>query len=212
MPDPDGPNSAEPFAREYAQMSEPELLRLAASYDSLVEAAQAALRAEFAHRNLDPPLIDDTGDPGEVDSEKLATVRRYRDLSAAIVGRTVLESAGLFCFLRDENFVRLNWFDSQLIGGLRLQVHPEDLAAAESLLNQPVPPEIPVEGAADYEQPHCPRCGSVDITFEGADRRLALTSLWAAAVPLPFGASSWHCETCDARWTGESGDEEKLKS
>ncbi len=192
------------FAAEYGRMSETELMGLAASYDTLVADAQSALRAEFARRGMEPPLVDDAGEAG---SERLVTVRRYRDLSAALVGRMVLESSGIFCFLRDENFVRLNWFDSQLIGGLRLQVRPEDEAEAEAALSQPVPEAIEMEGEGEFEQPRCPRCGSVEITFEGADRRAALLSLWAVAVPLPQGQTAWACSACGARWTDDEAEE-----
>jgi hypothetical protein len=152
------------FAGEYARMSEGELLHLAASYDSLVGPAQDALRGEFARRNLEPPIVEQD-DPVEVTSQLLVTVRRYRDTSEAIVARSVLESAGIFCFLRDENLVRLDWQVSNFIGGLSLQVHPEDSEAALELLSQPVPESIAFEGRAEFLQPHCPCCGSIEITF-----------------------------------------------
>ena len=40
-------------------MSEIELMDLARGYDDLVDEAQAALRAEFARRGLEPPLIEE---------------------------------------------------------------------------------------------------------------------------------------------------------
>ena len=46
------------IAEGYKNMPEGELLELAHSYDSLTEIAQAALRAEFARRNLEPPIIE----------------------------------------------------------------------------------------------------------------------------------------------------------
>jgi hypothetical protein len=113
------------FGDEYTQMSEAELLHLAAAYDSLVEPAQEALRSEFARRHMETPLVKDN-DIMEVASEPLMTMRRYRDLSEAMVGRTILESAGLFCYLRDENVVRLDWAYSNAVGGIRLEVRPED--------------------------------------------------------------------------------------
>lgn len=49
--------SSEDLAAQYARMSESELMDLARSYDGLLEVAQAALRAEFARRGLEPPLV-----------------------------------------------------------------------------------------------------------------------------------------------------------
>ncbi len=78
----------------------------------------------------------------------LVTVRRYRDLSEAIIARAVVESAGIFCFLKDENYIRLDWQMSNLIGGIRLQVAPEDVQSAEEILSQPVPDNIVTERSA----------------------------------------------------------------
>ena len=187
-------------------MSEKELLQIARAYETLTDVAQTALRAEFARRNLEPPLIDESED--QVDSRDLVTIRRYRDLSEALVARGVVESAGIFCFLKDENLVRLDWQVSNFIGGIRLQVDAADIEAATQLLDQPIPESIAFDGPIDYQQPHCPRCHSTDITFEGAKRGAALASLYLFAVPLPTGAKTWLCNNCGCRWTDdEDGDD-----
>jgi Putative prokaryotic signal transducing protein len=191
------------FAVEYASMGETELLELAASYDTLVEPAQDALRAEFAVRKMEPPLVEDEIGPNDSVGNNLVTVRRYRDLSEAIVGRSVLESAGLFCVLRDENMVRMEWQISNGLGGLRLQVRADDEAEATELLNQPMPQSIQVEGEPDFSQPVCPRCGSSDISFNGQGRKAALASLALLGVPLPRGPESWECHACGSRWTDD---------
>lgn len=199
------PDAARDFAKEYARMYEEELLHLAASYDSLVEPAQDALREEFARRKMEPPVMEDKG-WDEVSSRRLVTVRRYRDTSEAIVARTVLESAGLFCFLRDENLVRLDWQISNFIGGLSLQVRPEDSEAALELLSQPIPESIMFESDVKFDQPHCPRCGSIAITFEGHSRSAALVSTFAVGLPLPLGRESWRCGACGCRWNADGDD------
>jgi hypothetical protein len=190
-------------SQHYAQVDEAELMHLARAYDSLTEPAQDALRAEFARRNLEPPLLDDLEESPA--SRKLVTLRRYRDLSEAIVARSLLESAGIVVYLFDENLVRLDWQLSNFIGGIRLQVEEGDEAAATELLNQPVPDPIPFEGPFDFSgpefsQPHCPRCDSIDITFEGASRGAAIASLYVFGLPMPTGAQTWLCNHCGERW------------
>jgi hypothetical protein len=182
-------DSAPRFASEYAQMSESELLALASSYDSLVSPAQDALRAEFAQRKLEPPIVED---PGEVSSQRLVTVRRYRDLGQAIVPRSLLESAGIFCFLQDENFLRVDWGAGIALGGNRLQVRPEDVSAAEEVLNQPMPETIEYDSNAEYTQPHCPRCGSINV---------ATPALYELNLDAPAEGESWRCEACGCQWT-----------
>lgn len=64
--------SPEDLAAHYAQMSETELMELARSYDGLLEIAQAALRAEFARRSLDSPLVEE---PEELEFRRLGVCR-----------------------------------------------------------------------------------------------------------------------------------------
>src|SRR5271170_3696471 len=186
------------LAASYSQMGEVELMELAQAYDSLTDTAQAALRAEFARRKLEPPVIEDP--EGEQEPRTLVTLRRYRDLSEAIVARSLLESAGIYVFLRDENLVRLDWQVSNFIGGIRLQVDDKDEAAATELLHQSIPDVIPFDDEEDFLQPQCPKCASTDITFEGSSRGAALASVSVFALPLPLGRETWLCNACEARW------------
>ncbi len=178
----------------YAAMNELELMQIAQDYDSLTETAQSALRAEFARRHLEPPLIEDE------EPRELVTIRQYRDLSEAIVARSMLESNGIEVYLKDENLVRLDWQVSNFIGGIRLQVDSDDAVTAVDLLSQPVPPTIEMGEGDEFIQPRCPACGSAEITFEGASRAAALPSLLLLAVPLPTGGETWSCSACGARW------------
>jgi hypothetical protein len=189
---------SEDIARGYRNMLEGELLELARSYDSLSDDAQGALRSEFARRHLEPPYIEE--EEYAFERRDLVTLRRYRDLSEAIVARTLLESAGIYVFLRDENLVRLDWQVSNLIGGIRLQVEAKDEAGAAELLHQSIPGVIPFDDEEDFLQPQCPKCGSTDITFEGPSRGAALASVSVLALPLPFGRETWLCNSCEVRW------------
>jgi hypothetical protein len=188
------------FADLYRPMSELELQSLLADWHSLMPDARTALIAEFSARNLEfnePPLPAEDAPP---EFRNLVTIRRYRDLSEAIVARAVLESAGIFCFLKDENLVRLDWQVSNFIGGIRLQVAAPDVEAAEAILSQPVPSEFSIPDQPGFQQPRCPRCTSTDITWERQGRKAALASLYLFSLPLPRGSESWHCNSCDLRW------------
>ena len=176
-------------------MGAAELLEAARGYEGLREDVQAELRAEFARRGMEAPLVEDGGE-----RQEMVTVRRYRDLSEGIVARSLLDSAGLRAELRDENLIRLDWQISNFIGGLRLQVPREDVGTAEELLGQAVVDPVPLENGWEFEQPVCPRCGSKEITFEGASRGAAMAGLWVMGLPLPTGKETWRCESCGMRW------------
>jgi len=191
----------EDLAAHYAQMSETELMDLARSYDGLLETAQAALRAEFAGRGLEPPLVEE---PPEWDLRRLVTVRSYRDLAEAFAGRSLLESAGIQAWIADENLVRLHWLYSNLVGGLRLQVEESDEAAALEILGQPIPPTIPYDADEVYVQPTCPKCGSTQITLGGGtERGRSFVALYVFAIPVPPQEAAWHCEACGAEWVDD---------
>ncbi len=193
------PSSESTFADLYSSMSEIELSELTADWHDLTDEAQVALESEFVSRGLEfvePPLPLRES----VEYRDLVTLRRYRDLSEAIVARAVLESAGIFCFLKDENLVRLEWQISNFIGGIRLQVGAADVEAAEAVLAQPVPNSIEIPDQPDFEQPRCPRCNSTDIAWERQGRKAALLSLYLFSLPLPRGSESWRCSSCDLRW------------
>jgi hypothetical protein len=136
----------------------------------------------------------------------LITIRRYRDLSEAIVARCLLESAGIEVDLCDENLIRLDWQVSNFIGGLRLQVQESDASDAVAILDAPIPETIEYsEEDSPYTQPRCPQCQSTNITFEGSTRGSAMMVLFVLSLPFPFGPKTWACQDCANRW-GETED------
>jgi Putative prokaryotic signal transducing protein len=194
----------EDLAAQYAQMSETELMELARSYDSLQEVAQAALRAEFARRGLEPPLVEE---PEELVFRRLVTVRRYRDLMEAVLGRSLLDSAGISSWIADENLVRMDWFYSNAVGGMRLQVDENDEAAAREILEEGAPPTITYGEKEAFVQPVCPKCGSVEVAMgDGTEQGRSLVALYVLAIPVPPRKPVWHCEVCGAQWADTEND------
>jgi hypothetical protein len=190
------------------RMDDTALQRLGAEYHSLTDRTQALVRAEYARRSLEAPLV---AEEPEVDGGGGVTVlRRYRDSSEAALARSVLESAGIACFLRDENTVRIDWLWSNLMGGIRLQVADSDVEAAQAILSQPIPETIAMEGQPDFQQPSCPRCQSLDISFETLDAKVGATSILLLGFPLPSPVEKglWHCHTCDCTWTDDGAEED----
>jgi hypothetical protein len=199
------------LALRYRSLSERDLLDLARQYDSLSPIAQTTLRAEFARRSLDPPLIDEPEDHPSDATATLVTIERYRDLSEAFVARSVLQAAGIPCFLCDENFVRLDWGYSNFIGGMRLQVASQDAEGAFALLHERPPDTIDVPGEPTFIQPVCPRCGSDDIVaYDPGLKTAALGAL--IGIPTRISANhpkgdAWHCMNCSLTWEDTGGAE-----
>jgi hypothetical protein len=188
------------LAATYARMTDGELQSLASNPEALTDAAWEALEDEFDYRHLklpEPPAV------GRMDLQTLVTIRQFRDLPEALLAKGSLESAGIECFLRDDNLVRLDWFISNFIGGIKLCVRPEDVSTAQALLDEPILEGLYVQGVGLYEQPRCPNCQSMDVTFRELDRPIAYLSAFLR-VPIPIQRKAWRCRSCDAEWEDDA--------
>lgn len=142
----------------------------------------------------------------EPESQSLQTIKQFRDLPEALLAKGCLESSGIEALLADDNMVRMDWFISNLIGGIRLKVKTEDTEAAIAILNQPIPENFEVEGIGNYQQPHCPQCQSLDTTFEELNKPLAYTSAYLS-LPIPLHSKLWKCQSCGCEWQNAGSTE-----
>jgi hypothetical protein len=213
----------------YSGQMNGELEQVASQAYDLTDPAREALRAELGKRGLSVRLIETTpvipvkarvvlpGDPppleprpvkplsteGELESRVLVTIRSFRDLPDALLAKGSLESAGIESFLVDDNVVRMDWFWSNLMGGIKLEVDPEDAEAANEILDQPIPEGFDVAGIGEYAQPRCPKCQSLDVNFQEVDRPVAYVSAYFN-VPIPLQRRAWRCHSCEAEWEDDS--------
>jgi len=199
------------LAANYAGMTDGELQRLARNTESLTEVAWDALEDEMDRRHLEP-AEDPAPEPRQqMEMQKLVTIRQFRDLPEALLAKGSLESAGIECFLADENLVRLDWFISNFIGGIKLNVRAADAENAQTLLDEPILEGLYVQGVGLYEQPRCPKCQSLDVNFQELDRPIAYMSAFLR-VPKPVQRPAWRCHACDAEWEDDGSDSAKSES
>ena len=187
------------LAANYAGMTDGELQKLAQSAESLTEIAWDALEDELDRRHLeysDDPALEPRQ---EMEVRALVTIRQFRDLPEALLAKGSLESSGIECFLADDNLVRLDWFISNFIGGIKLNVRAADAENAQKLLDEPILEGLYVQGVGLYEQPRCPNCRSLDVNFQELDRPIAYMSAFLR-VPMPIQRPAWRCHACDAEW------------
>ncbi len=147
--------------RVYEALSDGELERLAHEANSLTPEAKAALTLELSRRKIAAEIeaehIGEQKPHPEV--RDLLTIRQFRDLPEALLARTVLESAGIECFLGDDNLIRMDWLWSNLLGGIKLRVRQEDALVASRLLEgtDSMPSPEP-----DYENPPKAPFGNIE--------------------------------------------------
>ena len=83
-------------------------------------------------------------------------------------------------FSGEWNVVRLDWFISNFIGGIKLNVRIADADNARKILDEPILEGLYVQGVGLYEQPRCPKCRSLDVNFRELDRPIAYMSAFFA--------------------------------
>ena len=115
-----------------------------------------------------------------------------------LLAKGSLESSGIECFLTDDNMVRMDWFISNLLGGIKLAVNQEDVEAATAILDEPAPEILDVDGVGEYQQPRCPECQSLDVNFEQLSK-VAYASAWLG-IPIPLHDKAWTCRSCGHHW------------
>lgn len=121
------------LAALYATMSDEELEKIGQEPAALTEWARETLRIELAKRGLAWQELP------ERKPDKPVILRRYRDVPAAFVEKSALENAGIECFLQDDNVVRLDWFWSNAMGGIKLIVRESEAEEASKILSEARP-------------------------------------------------------------------------
>jgi hypothetical protein len=135
----------------------------------------------------------------------LVTVATFTNPLEAHIVRGRLQAEGIEVYVAHEHHIWANWFLSTALGGVKLQVNPEDAQRADEILRH--------EQAGDYEgllpeadppdtepQPGCPACYSPDITAFRRSGRLSLFIVWLSSLPLPYSGVTMVCRRCGHTW------------
>jgi hypothetical protein len=184
-------------------MADEELRQVAECGDELSADAVLAFQAEVAKRGLKVEIASSRA-ADVLEFNEIVTVRQFRDLPEALLAKGSLESAGVQAYLVDDNMIRMDWFISNLLGGIKLKVHAEDAEVASQILDQSIPEMFEVEGIGNFDQPKCPRCQSLDIAYE-ENKPVSYVSAYVG-VPVPLRKRGWTCHECGNGWT--DSDEE----
>lgn len=138
----------------------------------------------------------------------LATVISTTDAVQAHIIRGRLAVEGLHPSLAFEHHVWLNWFISNAIGGVRIQVPPSETEQASEVvqkINQDHYLNILEEAEQTRDDLHCPKCGSLDIKRSRFTESLALVLLCFMTLPIPFQTGAYVCQSCKHRWVSQDG-------
>ena len=121
----------------------------------------------------------------------MTTIATFSKPEEAHLFRMRLAAAGIPAFIQDESLVQLDWFLSNAVGGVRVQIADGDVKAAREFLAEDPPSPLP-----DAEEVTCPVCGSLQVAPDERPRRLFFLSLLVFGVPLFFARRRWRCAAC----------------
>ena len=191
-------NDRETFARTYGAMSDGELAELAREGAELRDGARDALRHEIERRGLEVKVREQS-EAVERKWRRPVTLRVFMQLQEGLLAKSILESAGVRCFLADENIARLDGIMSIVGGGLKLWVDEQDAEAAAALLDQEMPEQKQAKAATEERQRLCPRCRSSSVSVGTRERAAAPSGLLAKLGAL-WKRRLWTCQTCAHEW------------
>jgi hypothetical protein len=197
-----------PLAREILQH---ELARRGLTVQLRPEAPEIPQRTEES-----PAVPDVIGLRGDLpydaaQAEDFVVIRRFRDLPEALLAKGSLDSSGIESILVDDNTIRMDWFWSNLLGGIKLLVVRKDAEAATEVLDGPISAALELEDEQFYRQPRCPNCQSLDVSFQELYKPIAFGSL-LLNFPLPVHRRGWRCQSCRHEWQEESSGQSETPS
>ena len=124
----------------------------------------------------------------------MVTIAQFGKPEEAHLLRLRLGAAGIDAHVLDENLVQWYWYYTLAIGGVRVQVHEEDLEAAREVLDLP-----PLDMDEEVERV-CPECSSSRVEPREPPLRMDFLSLLLLSFPLPFLPKTHRCSSCDHKW------------
>ena len=135
------------LSETYGGKTDEELQQVDTHSGELTDIAQEVLRDELARRRL-PQNFErpDAAGQDELEFRDLVTIRAFWGLLEAQLAKGLLDSAGIESFLFDDNMVRMDWFNANALGGVKLRVDAHNVEAANRVLQEvsdEVEPEEP---------------------------------------------------------------------
>lgn len=132
----------------------------------------------------------------------MKTLQRFSKVIDAQISQSFLLSHGINSQIRDQHIVSINWFYSNVVGGVKLEVKDEEFNRAKILLQQV---EDGVHKLAEQELVgmECPLCKSVKSELKpNVIRGWILIMAYTTGLPFLFlNRDRWQCFDCQHKWS-----------
>lgn len=124
----------------------------------------------------------------------LLTVAHFDFPYQAQIALAQLEAEGINAWVADEFTIGMQWLYSNALGGVRLQVEPQQLQRAREILAQDRSADVEAQEGCDPLV--CPCCGSTRTHYQPVRRRLAFLVFVGLDFPLFPVRNAVHCDAC----------------
>jgi len=129
--------------------------------------------------------------------EVLVTIGTYTTSADAYIVKGLLESAGVTCYIFDEN---MNFMYSQAVGGIKLKVPSSQRILAIEILSQN---QKSVSEELSEEKYECPRCGSLETEYKKSSIIISFLASLLFAIPVPPVKKKLKCKVCGFGWEAD---------
>lgn len=136
----------------------------------------------------------------------LATVAVFVNPLEAHIVRGRLETEGIPAFVTHEHHIWANWFISNALGGVKIQVNNSHVLDAKEVLENIDKGEYEValeESQGQIDTTICPGCKSKNIIECRWNEKIALIVFWAFGIPLPYIQGQLECSACGFKWVSK---------
>jgi XTP/dITP diphosphohydrolase len=136
---------------------------------------------------------------------------RFSDFSEALLAKGKLEAAGIQCLISNQQMIGMGYVNA--VGGVSLQVNPQQADDALALLQEPIPQFLKVDRSSPaYMQPRCPKCGSLDVHDQGPSETLSVGSWLSPSLNIHHNTNEWRCSICGHTWQTSFAEEENASN
>ncbi len=136
-------------------------------------------------------------------------LRTFDNYVTAHIVKSRLEAEGIFCTLRDEHTIVMQWTWANALGGIKLEVPSDQQEKAEEILMQIEEDVNEEQSTTGFEEdidqldPNnriCIHCGSKNTRSVEYNKRAAALSWILLGIPLLLKTDKWHCFHCGSKF------------
>lgn len=134
-------------------------------------------------------------------SEELILLAKiWHPLEAQLL-KTKLESAGIECYLDDENIVNLNQLYSYVVGHIKVKVKNSDFEKAKEFLKkEKLLLKKDRKAGEKLGVVPCPKCNSKILSSDRLSLPFIFISIFLVGIPILLRRKKWTCNECNFTW------------